>query len=173
MSNKANIDLLIQQLAPDADTAWQWLRQLHEGGYQLLTIGTTAAFMTPGGYEIIAPQVVKGGVVWIACGSAGVQPNPPTFPDPVAALVWWQVEKTNHQVAEASWDDGVAKTAPTIPAAPPPSQMIQPVWQDPFVSGSVQQPTPAPSATQGKSAKPRKTLAELQYEEQLKKLGQP
>lgn len=176
--SKINIDLLIQQVAPDADTAWSWLRQMHESGYQLTTCGSgLPAFSMPNTNEWIMPVIQRGAVAWIAVGLGAHPSSDPSFPDPIAAWVWWQTQESNRQVADASWDDGTVRAAPCIPPAPPSSQMIQPVPQmpqNPWVVPQPQQPTaPPPSAPQGKPAKPRKTLAELQYEEQLKRLGQP
>lgn len=145
MSNRVVIELLLTNIATNSDQGWEWMRAMHEAGYQLQMGQFLPFFCNVQQTEFIQPELSQGTVVWIAglANRAGV----PKFPDPVAAMVWWTMEKSNRQAENDSWDDG-------LPKAPLPAQMIQPPSQPwvPLAPIGIQSP-PAPPQQPTKPAR--------------------
>lgn len=145
MSNRATIELLISGLATSREQGWEWIVALHDGGFELRMGTSLPYFSDPNSTEFIQPGLTQGVVTWTASGSQ-YSGSSPTFPDPMAALVWWSIQKSNKGQADSGWDDG-------IPKAPQPAQMIQPpqqAWGP--VPGSAGQPMSAPAQPQAPTA---------------------
>ncbi|MNM77658.1 hypothetical protein D3C81_895190 [compost metagenome] len=122
MSTRAAIQQLIETVAPTSDTAWEWLRKLHEAGYELRSSGSLPMFLATDGV-LVMPIVERGAVHWIAAINGTTRnTSDPRFNDPMAAAVWWEIEKGNRQTGAPAWPD----TAAPIPQAPPQQQMIYP-----------------------------------------------
>ena len=89
---------LIEEYAPDADTAWSWLRSMFEQGYTLAAgTGDMPVFI---GHDVEIKFALRhGAMAWCVMART---PTPKVYhPDPVTAAVWWQVERGNHPPAEA------------------------------------------------------------------------
>lgn len=132
------INMLSACYAPSTDCVWAWLRAMHEQGFELR--GSTVCdvvFYTPD--QCIIPAVKEGVPVWIPTRSQPgarevlyriVKGSRLHFPDPVAAAIWWGVERTNTppEVQPLSPGDVLTK----VPAWPQPAPQFPPSFPPPF-----------------------------------------
>lgn len=142
------INMLSACYAPSTDCVWAWLRAMHEQGFELR--GSTVCdvvFYTPD--QCIIPAVKEGVPVWIPMRSQPgsrevlyktVKGSRLHFPDPVAAAIWWGVERTNGapEIEPLSPGDVMLK----MPSFPPPAPQFPPPFPPPpfpppWVAGDV------------------------------------
>lgn len=142
MSNRMVIEHLLTDIATSREQGWEWIIALHDGGYQLQMGQFMPFFANVYQTEFIQPELSLGTVVWTA--GAGSRTGSPKFPDPVVAMAWWGVERSNRQAENGGWDD-------VIPKAPQPAQMVIPP-QQPWVGRGL---TPVQPVVAGAPATPK------------------
>lgn len=132
------IESFLKHLSPDEDTGWEWLRKMHELGYELSNLIPNSFTR---GDERVGCELRKGAVAWLA-GYKGVENAYVTFADPIAAAVWWETERQNMAPVEQA---GQPYVQPAVHAAPMIQKQPQRWLSDEEIQRAIRQGIPPPS----------------------------
>lgn len=137
--NHPTISLLVKRYAKNEDQGWEWIRDLHDLGYQLEASNDfDVRFSGNAGY--IVPVIKLGDLGWIRAVNLhsrvgayhAVDHGVPVFPDPTSAARWWEVEKGNQP---AVYPGPAPAPMPPMPFyQPPKSPQPQPAQPVPWGS---------------------------------------